>query len=109
MSRLNRIRKDAPELLENPEVVDLVAQADQMQDLKAVADTPGGKQLVKLLLTDVVSAVNRLESSYKTATHTELIAICAQLSSSLTLAKLLLRSKENMELLDKELENVLSE
>lgn len=109
MSRVNKLRQKAPELLDNPDVFDLAAQADQLQDLKAVADTPGGKQLIKLLMTDVVGSINRLESSYRTATHQELTAIIAQMSASLTLAKVLIHSKENMEALDKELEAALSE
>lgn len=109
MNRVNSLRKDAPELLENQEVFDLAAQADQLQELKALADMEGGKQLIKLLIKDVVFKVNQLQASYRTASHIELLAIISEMSAHLNTAKLLINSKENIELLDKELAESLSE
>ena len=109
MSRVNSLRKDAPELLDNPDVFDLATEADQLQSIKALADTEGGQLLIKLLMKDVVNKVNQLESNYRSASHIELLAIIAEMSVHLNTARLLIKSKENLDYLDKELTEALSE
>lgn len=109
MSRLSRIKQDAPDKAELTEVVDLAEQADKLQDLKALHDTDGGKVLVRLLLTDVVNNVKRLCSSYRSATHVELMATIASIESNLDTAKLLIGAEEGMKVLDAELEDALRE
>jgi hypothetical protein len=109
MSRVNKIKAEAPDLLERPEVLDAATHADELHALKTLYDTDGGKMLVDLLLKDVVYAVRNLSACYKTATHTELIAIIAKLSSDLDTAKLLLNAKEGLEILDKELQEALND
>jgi hypothetical protein len=109
MSRINQLRTDRPEALSNPEVFDIADQADKLQDLKVLYDTEGGKALVKLLMQDVVYGTKHLMASYRTATHTELIAVIAKLASDYDTAKLLMDAKVGMEILDAELTEALSE
>jgi hypothetical protein len=109
MKRLNKIKEENPEALEDPRVQDLVLQADSLQDLKVLYDTDGGKQLVKLLLGDVVSCVRQLSSTYRTAPDIELRSIIAKMDTSLTTAALLFNAKEGIDILDQELEEALRE
>lgn len=109
MSRLTKVKEKAPELLTNPEVASLAEQADQLHKIKALADTDGGKELIKLLLTDVVGSVNRLIGLYRTATRDELVSTIAEMSAHLNTARLLINSKDNLEFLDSELEDMLRE
>jgi len=109
MKRLNKLREQNPEALEDPVVVDLVEQADSLQELKVLHETEGGRRLVKLLLGDVVGCVRLLGSSYTKASDTELRAIIAKMDTSLTTAALLFNAKEGIDILDKELEDMLRE
>jgi hypothetical protein len=107
--RVTKIKEEAPELLSNPDIYNLAEQADQLHSLKTLADTDGGKDLINLLIKDVVYAVHKLCGKYKIATHTELIATIADMHAHLTTAQLLLRSKDNLEIVDSELDEMLRE
>jgi hypothetical protein len=109
MTRLQQLRESRPELLSDEQTVTLAEQADNLHDIKGLADTDGGKRLVEILMTDAVSSFYRACSSYRTATHLELIALLADVSSKLDTAKLLINSKEGMEYLDAELNRALRE
>lgn len=108
MSRKNSLRKDNPELLENQDILNLVEMADEFQDIKALADTAGGKLLIKYLMSDVTNQVYWLESNYKTATHEQLVTAIATMVSHLNTARLLINSKAKLEEMDEELRNALS-
>ena len=109
MSRLVRIKEQQPEALSNGVVVDIAEQADQLQELKALYDTDGGKVLVKLLVQDAINSVHMLRGSYRTATHTELITMIAALDAHLSTAQLLLSAKDGVAILDAELDEALRE
>lgn len=109
MNRLNKIKEDSPDLLDDPHIVEMAEQSDIVHDLKALHDTAGGKQLVKLLIEDTIGVVHRLCGGYTTMSHTELIALCAQLDSKLSTAKLLIDAKDVVKVLDEELEEALRE
>jgi hypothetical protein len=86
----------------------LAEQYDQLHRIKALADTEGGKELQNLIMADVVARVNALESQYKTASHAEIIALCADLSSHLQLARLLTSAEENLKYVDEAIANALA-
>jgi hypothetical protein len=109
MKNLDRIKEEAPELLSNPDIVQLAEQADVVHNIKALHDTEGGKQLVKLLIEDALACVYRLSGGYRAMSHIELISLCAQLDTKLSTAKLLIDSKEVKEVLDAELEEAMRE
>lgn len=109
MKRLSKLKEEKPEVLSNPQVFDLAEQADKLQELKALYDTDGGKQLVKLLVQDVVYRVNGLCSAYKTMSHTELITTIADMDAHLSTARLLMNAKEGVAIIDAELEEALRE
>lgn len=82
---------------------------DDLHDLKALYDTNGGKRLVSLLIKDVASQVQRFGGQYATLSHIEMIALGASIHEKLALIHILTRSKENLEVMEKELEDALSE
>jgi hypothetical protein len=109
MSRVSNLKKDAPELLADVDVFNLADEADKLQDLKVLYDTDGGKQLVSLLIKDTKYGLQSLCSTYRTASHTELIALIAHIDAHWSTAKLLLSAEDGLRMLDSELENALRE
>jgi hypothetical protein len=89
--------------------VDLAEQADKLQDIKALADTNGGKEIIKLLLTDAVNAMRKMSTNYATYTHSDFIAQCATINANVSLAKLLINSKDNLEYLDEQIAELLAQ
>lgn len=107
--RLSQIKKSNPELLDNDHVRYLAEQGDLAHNIKTIADSEGGKATMQLLLRDVVSRVYALSTQYKTASHAELMALCADLSSHLQLAKLYVNAEDSLAELDAQLEEALTE
>jgi len=69
---------------------------DKYHDLKALADTPGGRLLVEAFIADVVSKVDVLVSQYSTLSHIEMIALCASIKEKLDVARALTRAEDNL-------------
>jgi hypothetical protein len=109
MKRLEKIKDEQPEALSNQTVFDLAEQADQLQELKALYDTTGGKLLVDLLVQDASYRIQQLCAGYKTMTHTDMIALVADIDTHLATAKLLLNAKQGVQILDAELQEALRE
>lgn len=109
MSRKETVKSQKEGALEDSFLLDLVESADSVQDIKAIADQPGGKELVRLLLKDVVSNVMKLASSYSVLTHTEMIALGAQLNERLALAKLIMNAADKEKELDQAIADALAE
>lgn len=68
--------------------------------LSAISESDGGKILVKSLLTDIVSAVDKLSSGYMTLTMQEFVAISATLKSNKEMLDVLVKAKGNKEYLE---------
>ena len=84
MSRKNDV-KGQPE-----DIVALAEQADQLQDIKVLYESNGGKVLVDLLGKEVVNTMNKL--AYTTDDREK---NCATLRANLDLIKLLVNAKDN--------------
>ena len=89
--------------------IDLAEQADKLQDIKALGDTNGGKELVRLLLTDAVNAARKMANNYTTYTQNDFIAQCATIKANTDLARLILSAKDNVDYLDEEIARILAE
>jgi hypothetical protein len=109
MSRLSQVKQKAPELLTDPSVVEMAEQADHLHKLKTLADSDNGKELVRILLQDVVNSVHQLGGMYITASHAELVNHIARMNAHLSTARLLVNSAENLEFIDSELAEMLRE
>lgn len=66
-------------------------------DAEAFSKSAGGSKLIKSLEVDVVDATLLLTAKYKTATHIELIAYCAQLETKMDLLRRMTKAKANKE------------
>jgi hypothetical protein len=109
MKRLSKLQTETPEVLSNPDVFDLAEQADRLQELKALYDTEGGKQLVKLLVQDASIRMQQLCGSYKTMSHMDIVSVIADIDAHMATARLLLNAKEGVAILDAELQDALRE
>jgi hypothetical protein len=109
MSRKETIKDANPEALKDGFLVDLIESADSVQDIKAIADQPGGQELVRLLLKDVTQTVVRLGSSYSELSHIQMIALCAQMQERLSLAKLIKNAADKEKELDQAITDALTQ
>lgn len=79
-------------------------ELDVYLSLKQVAETDGGKVLLASHMQDVNNIVSQLGSQYETLTHTQMIALCAQLGSLLNIVRALKNAEKNAELLEEEMQ-----
>lgn len=93
----------------NPHAKLVKEKVEQLHDISSLASTAGGQTLVTLLIKDTVNAMQRLRASYKTASHTELVTIIADMSARFETAKLLLNAKESEDVANERLEEALRE
>ena len=77
--------------------------------IEATALSAGGKILIDSLKKDIVSSVDKLCSSYKDISHTELIATIAQMSSKIALLRTFNRASKNKKIAKEELDLLLNE
>jgi len=93
----------------NEEAVILAEQIDALQDIKALADTPGGKKLVSLLLKDTVDAVHKIRSGRSVNTLAEFQSYAADIDTKLSLVKLLNAARADEDFLLEQLQEALSQ
>lgn len=77
--------------------------------LEAVQNSEGGQMLIDALQKDVVSAIDKLKSSYKTATDIELRTLCAVLDSRISLLWAFKRAPVNLKFSKQELADLMKE
>lgn len=107
MSRKKELQKNRPNAPQ--EVFDLAEQFDTNHELKALADTEGGKQLVELLLKDVVATVGNIAGNRAKWSLAEFQAAGADLDTKLNLLRVITRAKENEQFLDEMIADALAE
>ena len=76
---------------------------DDIRDYKeidAVALSKGGKRIISGLREDIVVAIDIISRDYKTATHMELVALCADLSAKMSVFRVLTNAKKNIATLE---------
>lgn len=93
----------------NPDVKLMADNLDELSAISALADTEGGKLLVKTLMADVLSALDTLSVKYKELTVQEFIGLSASLKTNLDMIRVLKRAKKNTDELMGMLEEALKE
>lgn len=83
-----------------PNKTEIETDRENYLALSLLADSDGGKLLIANLLKDVASTVERLSMDYKTATHFELVRLCSDLNSKLSLYRSLTRAEGQLEIVD---------
>lgn len=66
--------------------------------LQVVVESEGGEILIQSLNKDIINTIDWLSSNYKTASHSDLIARCALISSHLGVLRTLKNASKNIEL-----------
>jgi hypothetical protein len=70
------------------------------KEIDAVGASKGGKKIIKGLREDIINVTDTLARDYKTTTHMELVALCADLSAKLAVYRVLTNAKKNIEALE---------
>ena len=90
------------ELSERKDLEPLLQSRDQYHKIKVLHETEGGKELVTLLVEEVVSIVNRLSQS-------DASPLCADLKANLNLLRLIQNAEENEGVVEESLKEALLE
>lgn len=75
--------------------------------LQSLANTEGGKDLIKGLRADVITAIDSIGSSYLDAPEANLRALCARLKERIELLRVLYNAPKNKKFLTKMLDEIL--
>ncbi|MCG3219606.1 MAG: hypothetical protein KAR35_11380 [Candidatus Heimdallarchaeota archaeon] len=67
----------------------------RFRSIETMANSNGGKIILKEIKSDVVSTIDQLSTRYGELTHIELIALCAGLKEKLTMMRVMKNAKEN--------------
>lgn len=78
----------------------LLDERDEKLALQILADSDGGKVIVKTLKEDIAGRVTQLATMYRDAEHVDLLRVCAALSSSLSLYQALTRAESHVKQID---------
>lgn len=77
--------------------------------LEATLKTEGGQRIMGALKKDIVSAIDEVCLKYKSASHSELIAIAAKLAERLSVFRLLHGSSRRKKIAIKDLDDFMKE
>lgn len=88
---------------------DIIEDLNKIKDIVILADTEGGKQLVSLLVEDIVSNIDGLLNERHTASHTQLISMICDLKARLDMVRIITRAEHNEKFLKELLEETLAQ
>lgn len=78
-------------------------------DLSVIAELDGGKQLLKGLTIDIISAVESIVAGRDSFTLQQFIATACDIKTRLDIVRSITRAKDNKTFLEKELKDALAE
>jgi len=81
----------------NDDIKAVQSDVDRYGALSALSTSEGGQVLVKTLAQDAMSAIANLAGQYKTLPDTEMRALCARLSVTLSLYRALTNAQTNLD------------
>lgn len=84
-----------PEEIDTPEVAEIKDELGSFAALEAVANSEGGQLLISSHMKDVVSIVDSLGANYNVYSHTQLMAMCAEMKTKLDMVRTLTRAEKN--------------
>jgi sugar-specific transcriptional regulator TrmB len=89
-------------------IEDIKKDIKKFSAIDAVANSDGGKIIIKSTERELVSIIDELASKFKTLNQTEFIALCASLSAKLGLIRTLRKAEGLKKLAKEELEFVIN-
>jgi len=103
------IKDQGLEEKKNPEIAAIERDLDKFVALEILAESEGGRLVVDNLAVDIIALAEIVGSQYKTASHAELMGLCADIDNKLTILRLITRAKKNRELATEALKEALAE
>ena len=97
MDNQKEVIKNREDLKDDPAIKEALGDADKYQSLAALQNLDGGKILLDALKQDIVGHIDTLTSSFKEATHIELLATLSRLEAKLAILRLITRAKTNLD------------
>lgn len=91
----------------NPEVKEIIADLDAVTKINVVAESEGGKVLVKSLISDVIRCVDTLAGGYSTLTIQQFVSLSADMKTKLDIVRVLTKSGKNKKFLEELLEEAI--
>lgn len=107
MTARRSIAKIRADFAENEGVLAITDDLSNYAALSAVASQEGGKLIISGLVTDIMTGLDKVATTYKTATHAELMGTCAGIKANLDLVRVLTRAHTNKELAKEALEEAI--
>lgn len=93
----------------NSQATMIADELEAVSAISAVADSEGGKVLMKGLRSDIIDVVEVLCFKYKELTLQEFTGLCADMKSKLDLLRAIRRSNKKKAFLEEELDQALLE
>lgn len=90
-------------------IEELKEDLSKIKDLNILGDTAGGKELVKVLVTDIITSIDDLVSNRETLSHQGFIAIACDIKTRLDVVRSITRAKKNKIFLEELLKEALQE
>lgn len=90
------------------EVKSIEQDIAQYSALEALSNSEGGILLIKTLKSDLRGIIDTMKTTYKTISHTELIALVSKLEARVDILRSITRAKKNYDLANDYLDDILS-
>lgn len=78
---------------------EIVEDLKKVTDLVTVANSPGGKQLVAVMMEDIISNIEALLAGRYTMTHMELVTSICDVKAKLDVVRVINRAESNEDFL----------
>jgi len=92
----------------NKELVEEITKdLEEVSELTALYESKGGKILADNLVSDIVSSVEIISSSYKTLTNQEFVGYCADMKTKIDMLRAITRASKNKDFLMEALEEAI--
>jgi hypothetical protein len=106
--RISSIKKNTPERADDERVIAAADDVDVQSALAAFASSEAGQIMRKSLLDNVGASVSALATSWRTASHIELMALCARLEDRLAILRTFSHARGNLEAAEAALDELTS-
>lgn len=107
-TRLKKIRDRNPAAAERADVQSAVADAETQGALASFASTKAGEVVLKGMRQNLAMTIDSISSGYRTLSHVELMAACAQLEDRIALLRTFTRAPKNLQLIEEAIEELTS-
>lgn len=85
--------------MSNSKEEEIIEDLKKVTDLVTVANSPGGKQLVAVMMEDIISNIEGLLAGRYTMTHMELVTSICDVKAKLDVVRVINRAESNEDFL----------